>query len=269
MSRQFAFPVFAAVAALLSVTAIPTSSSYAEACLAAPNAPAPQGSHWFYRIERPSLRKCWRLVKRDEQPQRTAKRAAPQPEPVEEMDAAPAAQISERVAQSAPQHGWLTRSASAVPEAVAPLQAPDPLDRTSERADEQASAPPPPAPVVQEQRNEAAPASVAPPQAAQPKQTTVAQTPAAAAPASTGMLQFVFVVIAAIGLLAAAIFFFIDMRRRRTDVLTRISRDDEASFEAPDEDAPTFSAMPPITLTPQHDDVDEALRRSRRRRMAA
>ena len=81
MSRQFAFPMFGAVAALLSFSAIPASSSYAETCLAAPNAPAPQGSHWFYRVERPSLRKCWRLVKRDEQPQRAVKRAAPQPEP--------------------------------------------------------------------------------------------------------------------------------------------------------------------------------------------
>jgi hypothetical protein len=53
-------------------------------------------------------------------------------------------------------------------------------------------------------------------------------------------------------------------------VLTRIARQDITSFEAPEaEDAPTFSAMPPMRLMPQHDDVDEALQRRKRRRMAA
>src|SRR5579884_3513791 len=31
----------------------------AEDCLAAPNGPAPQGSHWYYRIDRAKQRKCW------------------------------------------------------------------------------------------------------------------------------------------------------------------------------------------------------------------
>ena len=83
------------------------------------------------------------------------------------------------------------------------------------------------------------------------------------------MTQFGFLAIAGIGLLAAAIFFIVDLRRRRTDVLTRIAREDITSFEAAAEDAPTFSALPPMRLMPQHDDVDEALQRSRRRRVAA
>jgi hypothetical protein len=28
-------------------------------CLAAPNSPAPQGSHWYYRLDRATQRKCW------------------------------------------------------------------------------------------------------------------------------------------------------------------------------------------------------------------
>jgi hypothetical protein len=30
-------------------------------CLAAPNAPAPRNSHWFYRIDPTQQRKCWHL----------------------------------------------------------------------------------------------------------------------------------------------------------------------------------------------------------------
>ncbi|MEA2877054.1 MAG: hypothetical protein QOF14_2250 [Hyphomicrobiales bacterium] len=258
MSRQFAFPVFGAVAALLSFSAIPTSSgSAAETCIAAPNAPAPQGSHWYYRLERATQRKCWRLVKLDREPQGVAKQAAAAPEPDEE-DAAPVAQRS-----GGPQHGWLTRSASAVPETPAPTQS------TPEPADDQAAAPPP-VPGAQEQAIEAA-APVAPVQAAEPKQPNVAVQDPVVAASGPGMTQFVFLAIAGIGLFAAAIFFVVGLRRRRSDVLTRIARDDITSFEAPEaEDAPTFSAMPPMRLMPQHDDVDEALqRRTRRRRMAA
>jgi hypothetical protein len=268
MSRQFAFPVFGAVAALLSFSALPTSGGIAaETCLAAPAQPAPQGSHWYYRLDRATQRKCWRLVKLDREPQGTAKQAAPQGEPADEEDAAPVAQRS-----GGPKHGWLTRSASAVPEPVAPVQSTP--DRASEPADGQASAPPPlsaappPVPGAQEQAIETA-APVAPVQIAEPKQPNVTAQDAVAS-TRPGMTQFVFLAIAGIGLLAAAIFLIVDLRRRRTDVLTRIAREDITSFQAPEaEDAPTFSAMPPMRLMPQHDDVDEALQRRMRRRMAA
>ena len=38
-----------------------TSTAGAEDCHAAPNASAPQGQHWYYRIDRPDRRKCWYL----------------------------------------------------------------------------------------------------------------------------------------------------------------------------------------------------------------
>jgi hypothetical protein len=267
MSRQFAFPMVGALVALLSFSALPTSSgAAAETCIAAPKAPAPQGSHWYYRLDRATQRKCWHLVKLDREPQGSAKRAAPQGEPADEAEVAPAAGTSR--AQS-PRHGWLTRSASAVPEAAAPAQGTP--DRASEPADDQATAPPPvsaappPIPGAQEQANEA----TAPVQA-ELKQANVAAQDSAAGAAGRGTTQFVFLAIAGIGLLAAAIFLIVDLRRRRTDVLTRIAPADITSFEAPEaDDAPTFSALPPMRLMPQHDDVDEALQRRMRRRMAA
>jgi hypothetical protein len=246
-----------AIASLCIPAMVPSSVSAAETCIAAPNAPAPQGSHWYYRLERATQRKCWRLVKLDREPQGTAKQAKAAPEPDEE-DAVPVAETSTDLARPVTQHGWLTRSASAVAETPAPALS------TPEPANDLAAAPPP-VPGAQEQAIE----TVAPVQVAEPKQPNVMAQDAVAS-TRPGMTQFVFLAIAGIGLLAAAIFFIVDLRRRRTDVLTRIGREDiTSSGLAEAEDAPTFAAMPPMRLMPQHDDVDEALLRSRRRRMAA
>ena len=35
------------------------STGRADDCFAAPNSPAPQGSHWHYRSDRATQRKCW------------------------------------------------------------------------------------------------------------------------------------------------------------------------------------------------------------------
>jgi hypothetical protein len=56
------FPSITLVAALLisGVGVIaPSTTARADDCLAAPNSPAPQGSHWYYRSDRATLRKCW------------------------------------------------------------------------------------------------------------------------------------------------------------------------------------------------------------------
>jgi hypothetical protein len=272
MSSQFAFAAstLAALAASLAVSVFMPSSaaSAAETCLAAPKPGAPQGSRWYYRIDHAAQRKCWHLVKLDQKPQRTAKRAAAQPQPAQEPDAAPATATSaERVAESgtprAPQ--WITRSASAVPtETFAPMQGP--LDRVSERADDQVPAPVSAAP---EQAGDTANGPVSPAQAAEPNQTNVAPQNSAALPPAGTMTQFVFVALAGLGLLAAAMFVLVDVRRRKTDVLTRVAREDTPSLETADSESPTFSHMPPMSLIPRHDDVEEALQRSRRRRRLA
>ena len=44
----------------------PVSTAYADDCLAAPNSAAPQGSHWYYRIEHATKLKCWYLHVLDE-----------------------------------------------------------------------------------------------------------------------------------------------------------------------------------------------------------
>jgi hypothetical protein len=68
MPKEYQFPVFL-VAALL-VSGLSTSRAE-ENCLLAPNARAPQGSHWYYRTDPTSQNKCWHLRaegQTDEQP---------------------------------------------------------------------------------------------------------------------------------------------------------------------------------------------------------
>jgi len=38
---------------------MPTNSARADDCLTAPNSPAPEGSHWYYRMDRATQGKCW------------------------------------------------------------------------------------------------------------------------------------------------------------------------------------------------------------------
>jgi hypothetical protein len=42
-------------------SASPAAAQAADNCVASPNDQAPQGSHWYYRIEHPSNRHCWYL----------------------------------------------------------------------------------------------------------------------------------------------------------------------------------------------------------------
>ena len=56
------FSSIALVATLLisgvGITAPPTTAR-ADDCLTAPNSPAPQGSHWYFHLDRATQRKCW------------------------------------------------------------------------------------------------------------------------------------------------------------------------------------------------------------------
>jgi hypothetical protein len=76
-----------------TTTAQPKAQAKADECLARPGATAPKGSHWFYRIERKSNRRCWYLgpasqkvrpaaTERTESAERpTARRRVPIPAP--------------------------------------------------------------------------------------------------------------------------------------------------------------------------------------------
>jgi hypothetical protein len=61
---------------------VPTNTARADDCLTAPNSPAPEGSHWYYRTDRATQRKCWYVRATDQPAQQAAAPAA--------SDAAPA-----------------------------------------------------------------------------------------------------------------------------------------------------------------------------------
>jgi len=58
MARRQIAPVILAI--LLAATGAGGAAG-AEDCLDGPNAPSPQGSHWFYHLDRATHRKCWYL----------------------------------------------------------------------------------------------------------------------------------------------------------------------------------------------------------------
>jgi hypothetical protein len=67
MSNRTAKFVSAIFASLLAGAPLATiSHSAAAECLSGPKDQAPEGSHWYYRIEHPSERHCWYLRREDE-----------------------------------------------------------------------------------------------------------------------------------------------------------------------------------------------------------
>ena len=59
-------------AAAATATATPAPPEHQEECLSAPDSPSPQGTHWRYRLDWPTQRKCWYLGA----PARSLRRAA-------------------------------------------------------------------------------------------------------------------------------------------------------------------------------------------------
>ena len=98
-----------ALAATLLVSGVgvgvPANTARAADCLAAPNSPAPQGSHWYYRLDRTNQRKCWYLRAPGQPAQQAAAQAT--------SEAAPAAQLHSMPAPSG--------SMPATPSAGAPV----------------------------------------------------------------------------------------------------------------------------------------------------
>jgi len=259
-SAGLSFPTtIAALAASLSIfSLLPVSSpaGAAESCLAAPKSAASAGSHWFYRLDRATQRKCWRLVQQDKKAPGATARTAPQPESDVEQAAPPVASTADRPAEPERQApAWITKNVSDTsPNTFAPL--PNPAPANAAPAPEAAAAAPAAesAPSVMPDRG----TPVEPP--APP--VTVAAENASVAPASGGtrMLQFAFAALAAGGLLTCAILYLVG-RRRKADVLS-VARDTElVPFESAAVTGPTFAALPPMELIRQHDDVDEALQR--------
>jgi hypothetical protein len=57
--RRMALLVTGITTALAAVNVTVTSSRAGDDCLAGPNTAAPQGSHWYYRVDRVTHRECW------------------------------------------------------------------------------------------------------------------------------------------------------------------------------------------------------------------
>jgi len=291
-------PALAALTFAASAIAL-ASASYAapaETCLGAPKGVAPQGSHWYYRIDRPSSRRCWYLA---EKGQKVARRAAPRPMPQAEPDEetetarAPAASVPDTPAANVPPAPaaeprpvittLVTRNVSNT-EQIAQAQAPSTPDSAQPSAapnvvpNGMATEAPPLAPEQAPSDQQAAPAVAEAP----------AQQPAAAAPAESNAaasamptLKLLLGAIALLGLLASVGLFVMAALRRRNDVLNRWRETAALPFEeSPEtaaEDSPAFRPMPAPDavrqrdLDPmrQHDDVDEILHRLARRRRAA
>ena len=59
--RRMALLVTGITVALAAVNVTVKPSRAADDCLAGPNAAAPQGSDWYYRVDRATHRECWYL----------------------------------------------------------------------------------------------------------------------------------------------------------------------------------------------------------------
>jgi hypothetical protein len=153
--RLFAPAILAGLVAAGTVLPIQADAATA-ACLTKPGAAAPQGSHWYYRMDRTANRKCWFLA----ESARATKSAAPMRLPSARSRSvalmsrvvaegataettvgagAPAAGVAEAMASESNKTmdfsmRWPTRSGPAA--AIRP----DPLPLTSNYADEQATA---------------------------------------------------------------------------------------------------------------------------------
>lgn len=84
MFRQvasFGVAIIAAVTTSLCAVSIPSGAARAaENCLSAPQGAAPAGSHWRYRTDRASQRKCWYLSQEGRKAPRMAQSREPQPQ---------------------------------------------------------------------------------------------------------------------------------------------------------------------------------------------
>ena len=265
-ARALALPAVFAISLLSSVSTLPPSSAAnAAECLSGPKGAPPAGSRWQYRTERPSMKKCWRLVQKDKAP---AARTAAQDEADDEEPAPTPARPTVRAEPASPpplSESWITRNVSGTLDSSQPItsSAPAAMAQAAETA---------PAPAAQEP-----PANDPPPVAEQPPvvaQAAPAAPPATAAqePDGTPTLRLLIGALALLGFGACGVLFVMEMMRRRTDVLNTLERDDRFDDvpEVPAADAPTFAPLPPIGTAAPVDDVDETLRRvAQRRRRAA
>jgi hypothetical protein len=136
------FGSIALVAALLMGVGVAVATSIARAndCLTAPNALTPQGSHWYYRLDRASQRKCWYVRA---MPKPAADGASMSVSPSDTTPPSPHAEIhAVRPNAASVSSATTDNTAWSIPEV------PGPQASTWSKTSAQAAAPAPAAPVV-------------------------------------------------------------------------------------------------------------------------
>jgi hypothetical protein len=127
MPKRMTVFASATLAVLVCALVLSVHSSSGQAatdnCLAKPNAAPPQGSHWFYRVDKVGNRRCWYLGAKDAKPRQAwspkpQPALNPQPKPAPQLmataSAATPAQLVARAADASATSSALPTSANAV-----------------------------------------------------------------------------------------------------------------------------------------------------------
>src|SRR5262245_33897430 len=98
-----AMPIILA-ASVVTMAASVTTGGAADECLRGPNGTAPAGTHWYYRVDRPTGRHCWYLGAAGRGVRSVSERTSEQTRKrVQQRNSQPAAQPAEtRPAPTAP-----------------------------------------------------------------------------------------------------------------------------------------------------------------------
>jgi len=227
-----------------------TANAAASDCLASPKGSAPQGQHWFYRLDRATKRQCWYL--RAEGGKATLSAQATADTPNADSPAPPSVQNA-RAEYIAPQTAPNTPTAASAP----------PAARTV--ADSNAEQPAVAARWPDASATAAAPAPAPAPAAAAAKPAKPAAPVALAAADSsadkpTGSVQMLLLVIggalALAGLLASIIYRFAGGRVRVQAGDRRVNWDDREPHDLDDNRAPWLNTAPAEAQQPRPVDFD-------------
>jgi hypothetical protein len=224
--------------AAVSQNAPAASASAASDCLASAKGTAPQGQHWYYRLDRATKRQCWYL--RAEDGKVTQGAQVTTDAPGADSAASPSVQNA-RAEYIAPQ------TAPAPAAASAPLVAQQPSSTVTDSNAEQ--------PAVAARWPDASATAPAPQPSAKPAKPAAPVALAAAeipADKPTGSLQMLLLVIggalALAGMLASVIYRFAGGRVRvQAGDHRRVNWDDREPHDLDDSRAPWLDATPAVT----------------------
>ncbi|UPK30573.1 hypothetical protein IVB26_18615 [Bradyrhizobium sp. 195] len=248
----------------------PSTANAAADCLASPKGAAPQGQHWYYRLERTTKRQCWYLRAAGDKASQTAQAT---PDAQDTDSTAPQSAQNARAEYVASQTGAVPatpNTAAPAPAAagaprVAPQQQPTaPVADTAQQPAVTTRWPDAATPAVSPApQPQPAPAAAAAPPSAKPAKPPAPTAPAAvdgSADKPTGSLQMLLLVIggalALAGILASLIYRFAGGRVRAQSADRRGHWDDWAPQDHDPSRAPWLGATPAVTPRAQPGPVD-------------